>query len=134
MDIDSGVYLHPTVRTAIAALEAGDKLGWLTCFTAGAKLFDNGKRKNLFHFTRDNVGSMYFTTIERADNDGRDVYGLLRIRDEENVQAYFKFRMDAAAMCNRLDVGRVDGDQLLFLLPFALHLVWPVGHGEGVPS
>ena len=123
MDIDSGVYLHPTVRTAVAALQAGDKLAWLTCFTAGAKLFDNGKRKNLFHFTRNSLGSIRFTDIERVNNDGRDIYGLLRIGDEENIHAYFKFRLDAAAMCSRLDVGRMDGDQLLSLLSYSLCLV-----------
>lgn len=101
------------VRTAISALQAGDKLGWLTCFTAGAKLFDNGKRRSMFNFTRDHVGAMRFTEIERVDNDGRDVYGVIRLRDEQDIHAYFKVRLDAAAMCSRLDIGRTDEDQPL---------------------
>ena len=130
MDIGAGVYIHPTVRTAIAALQAGDKLAWLTCFTAGAKLFDSGKRKSIFNFTRDNIGLMHFTDIERVDNDGRDVYGMLRLRDEETIHAYFKFRLDAAAMCSRLDIGPVDGDQPLSLLPYSLYLALLPDPGE----
>ena len=128
MEIGSGLYLHPTVRTAISALQAGDRLSWLTCFTASAKLFDNGKRKSLFNFTRDHIGSMQFTSIERADNDGRDLYGVMKIRAEENVHAYFRFRLDAAAMCSRLDVGRQDGDEFLSLL-LSLGLLFPVDDG-----
>lgn len=124
MEIGSGIYVHPTVRTAVSALQAGDKLGWLTCFTAGAKLFDNGKRRSLFNFTRDNIGLMQFNDIERVDNDGRDVYGMLQFREEESFRAYFKFRLDAAAMCSRLDIGRMDGEQSLSLLPVSLCFAW----------
>jgi hypothetical protein len=124
MEIGSGIYVHPTVRTAISALQAGDKLGWLTCFTAGAKLFDNGKRRSLFNFTRDNIGLMQFNDIERVDNDGRDVYGMLRFREEKSFRAYFKFRLDAAAMCSRLDIARMDGEQSLSLLPVSLCFAW----------
>lgn len=128
MEIGSGLYLHPTVRTAISALQAGDRLNWLTCFTAGAKLFDNGKRKSLFNFTRDHIGSMHFISIERVDNDGRDVYGVLKVREEENIRAYFKFRLDAAAMCSRLDVGRQEGDEFLSLL-LSLGLLFSIDDG-----
>jgi hypothetical protein len=123
MEIGSGLYLHPTVRTAIDALQAGDRLAWLSCFTAGAKLFDNGKRKSLFNFTRDHIGSIRFSSIERADNDGRDIYGVMQVREEENVHGYLKFRLDAAAMCNRLDIGRQEGEQSQPLLPFSPGLV-----------
>jgi hypothetical protein len=130
MDIGSGVYLHPTVRTAISALQAGDRLAWLSCFTAGAKLFDNGKRRSLFNFTRDYVGSLRFSAIERSENDGREVYGLMTMRAAEDAHVVFKFRMDAAAMCNRLDVGRTDGGQRLSLLPVALGLVFAATYGD----
>lgn len=130
MEIPSGTYVHPTVRAAISAFQAGDKLGWLTCFTAGAKLFDNGKRRSVFNFTRDNIGTMQFTSIDRVDNDGRDVYGTLRVRDEGNVHAYFKFRLDAAAMCSRLDIGRVDGDQPLSLIPLSLYFALLMDSGD----
>jgi len=129
MEIGSGLYVHPTVRTAIDALQAGDRLAWLTCFTAGAKLFDNGKRKSLFNFTRNHIGSMQFTSVDRIDNDGREVYGVLQIRDEENVHVYFKFRLDAAAMCSRLDIGRQDGGQIQPLLPLTLGLLFSIEDG-----
>ena len=123
MEIASRLYLHPTVRSAIDALQAGDRLAWLTCFTASAKLFDNGKRKSLFNFTRDHIGSLRFTSIERSDSDGRDVYGVMQVREEEGVRAYLKFRLDAAAMCNRLDIGRQHGGQFQPLLPFSPGMV-----------
>jgi hypothetical protein len=131
MDIGSGVYLHPTVRSAISAMQAGDRLAWLSCFTAGAKLFDNGKRRSLFNFTRDYIGSLHLSAIERSDNDGRDVYGAIRIHGEEDAPVFFKFRMDAAAMCNRLDIGRLDGGQRLPLLPLTVGLVLAIGGDAG---
>ncbi|GLQ88335.1 hypothetical protein [Dyella flagellata] len=115
MDIDLDVGLHPTVHKAVSALQAGDKLTWLTCFTASAKLFDNGKRSSFHQFARDNVGVMYFTTIEHIDSDGRGIRGWLRLDGHEEVVAYFKFRIDTTEMCSRLDVARLEGGQHLAL-------------------
>ena len=115
MDIDLEARLHPTVPMAIRALQAGDKLAWLTCFTASAKLFDNGKRGSFQQFSRDNVGVLYFTNIEHIDSDGRGLRGWLHL-DHEEVVAYFKFRLDSTEMCSRLDVARLEGDRHLALL------------------
>jgi hypothetical protein len=111
METELEARLHPTVNKAIAALQVGDKLRWLTCFTASAKLFDNGKRGNFHQFSRDNVGAMYFTSIEHVDSDGRGVRGWLHLGDSEEVVAYFKFRIDTTEMCSRLDVARLEGDR-----------------------
>jgi hypothetical protein len=113
MDIDSEARLHPTVHKAISALQAGDKLTWLTCFTASAKLFDNGKRRSFYQFSRDKVGEMNFTTIEHIDSDGRGVRGWFHLDDGEEIVAYFKFRIDTAEMCSRLDVYRLEGERHL---------------------
>ncbi|GGA29946.1 hypothetical protein [Dyella nitratireducens] len=116
MDIDLEAGLHPTVHKAISALQVGDKLTWLTCFTASAKLFDNGKRRGFHQFSRDHVGMMYFTTIEHVDRDGRGMRGWLHLGDDEEIVAYFKFRIDTAEMCSRLDVSRLEGDRHFPLL------------------
>jgi len=113
MAIDLEARLHPTVHKAISALQGGDKLRWLTCFTASAKLFDNGKRRGFQQFSRDNVGIMHFTGIEHIDSDGRGLRGRLHIGNNEEVTAYFKFRIDSTEMCSRLDVSRMEGDRHL---------------------
>lgn len=124
MEIGPEVRLHPTVHAAISALQIGDKLTWLSCFIAAAKLFDNGKRSDFQQFTRESIGVIYFTAIEQADSDGRGVHGWLHTRDEKTVRAYFKFRLDNTAMCSRLDVARLEDDNMLPLLSVALHLAW----------
>lgn len=118
MDIDLEAHLHPTVRRALSALQGGDKLAWLTCFTASAKLFDNGKRASFQQFSRDGVGMMYFASIEHIDSDGRGVRGWFHL-DHEEVVAYLKFRIDTTEMCSRLDVARLEGDRHMSLLEVA---------------
>lgn len=113
MAIDWEPRLHPTVHKAMSALQAGDKLRWLTCFTASAKLFDNGKRRGFQQFSRDCVGVMHFTTVEHVDSDGRGLRGRLHVGDREEIDAYFKFRIDSTEMCSRLDVSRLEGDRHL---------------------
>ncbi|RUL75905.1 hypothetical protein [Dyella choica] len=115
MNIDLEAGLHPTVHRAISALQGGDKLAWLTCFTAAAKLFDNGKRGNFHQFSRDSVGVMHFIAIEHIDSDGRGLRGWLHLDHREEVIAYFKFRVDSTEMCSRLDVARLEGAQHLSL-------------------
>jgi hypothetical protein len=109
MAIESDLYLHPPVETALSALQSGDKLSWLGCFTAKAKLFENGKRADLYQFTRQKVGWAYFISFDRVENDGRHIYGRLHIRQQGIIRVYFKFRLDTTAMCSRLDVGHWDG-------------------------
>jgi hypothetical protein len=111
MAFGSDLHLHPTVETALSALQAGDTLSWLGCFTAKAKLFEDGKRTDLYKFTREKVGWAYFTSLDHVHNDGRHVYGRLHVRRKGVIRVYFKFRLDTTGMCSRLDVGHWDGSR-----------------------
>ncbi|RDS83504.1 hypothetical protein DWU98_03940 [Dyella monticola] len=110
MAFEPEFHLNPTVKAALTALQAGDALAWLGCFTAKAKLFEDGKRADLYRFTREKVGWAYFTSLDHVREDGRHVYGRLHVRQRGVDRVYFKFRLDSTAMCSRLDVGHWDGN------------------------
>jgi hypothetical protein len=60
--VDSAKLTNPTVRTAIEALQRGDKDAWASQFSSDAKLFDDGKPRSLGKFTREALGHERFTS------------------------------------------------------------------------
>jgi len=66
---------NATVKSAIGALQNGDKTAWKNLFTSDAEMFDDGSPRSLQKFTNDAIGHERFTKIERVENNGCDVYG-----------------------------------------------------------
>ncbi len=97
---------NPTVRAAITALENGDRKAWLVLFEPNAKLYDDGRLRDLKKFTRDALGHERFTSIERVENNGLDLVGAFHSDQWGDFRTYFKFQLSASGKIKRLDIGQ----------------------------
>ncbi|MDF0506451.1 nuclear transport factor 2 family protein [Burkholderia cenocepacia] len=97
---------HPVVRRAIDALQQGDGAAWAALFAPDATLYDDGRPRDLRAFNRDAIGSERFTTIDRVENDGLDLYGQFHSDRWGTFRTYFKFQIDGEGRISRLDIGQ----------------------------
>lgn len=98
--------LNPTVKAAIEALQNGDKNAWENLFTSDAEMFDDGSRRDLNRFNDDAVGKEKFTSIDKVENDGCDVYGNFHSPQWGDFRTFFKFRVNGDGKIERLDIGQ----------------------------
>jgi hypothetical protein len=98
--------LNPVVKAAMEALQNGDKNAWEELFTFDAEMFDDGIERDLRGFTRDAVGKERFTSIDKIENEGCDVYGDFHSPQWGDFQTYFKFTLNQDGKIKRLDIGQ----------------------------
>ena len=97
---------NPKVRGAIEALQAGNKAEWLAYFAADATLTDDGSPRSFTGFSDDALGHERFTSIDRVDNNGLDVYGSFHSDRWGDFATYFKFHPGSDGRFVRLDIGQ----------------------------
>jgi hypothetical protein len=97
---------NPTVKAAIEALQNGDPKAWRALFEPDAKLYDDGKPRDLEKFTDDAVGHERFTSIDRVVNDGLDLFGEFHSDHWGDFRTYFKFQLSAEEKIKRLEIGQ----------------------------
>lgn len=98
--------LNPMVKQAIQALQNGEKLPG-NLFTFDAEMFDDGIRRDLKSFARDAVGKEKFTSIDKVETDGCDVYGSFHSPQWGDFLTYFKFAVNGDGKIKWLDIGQV---------------------------
>jgi hypothetical protein len=94
------------VKKAIEALQAGDKDAWFALFTAEAELFDDGHKMNFKSFFDKALGHERFTTIDKVENKGLDLYGRFHSDQWGDFKTYFRFTINSDGKINRLDIGQ----------------------------
>jgi hypothetical protein len=99
---------NATVKSAIEALQKGDRKAWSALFESDAKLYDDGKPRSLQKFSEEALGHERFTSIERVENDGLDVIGAFHSDRWGDFRTYFKFRLSPAGKIERLDIGQAE--------------------------
>ena len=97
---------NTTVKQAINALQAGDKKAWFALFTADAALYDDGNKMNFHSFWEKALGHERFTSIDKVENNGLDVYGHFHSDQWGDFKTYMKFHLQADGKINRLDIGQ----------------------------
>jgi hypothetical protein len=97
---------NPKVRAAIEALQAGNKMAWLALFAVDAKLTDDGSPRSFIGFSDDALGHERFTSIDRVDNNGLDVYGSFHSDRWGDFKTCFKFHPGSDGKFVRLDIGQ----------------------------
>lgn len=97
---------NATVRSAIEALQRGDKDAWSALFEPGATLYDDGEPRSLAEFTRDAVGHERFTQIDEVTNAGLDLVGQLHTERWGDFRTYFRFHLGSSGKIARLDIGQ----------------------------
>lgn len=99
---------HATVKQAINALQTNDSKTWFALFADKAELFDDGNKMDFKSFWRKAIGHERFTSIDKVENNGMDVYGLFHSDQWGDFKTYFKFHIDKDGRINRLDIGQAN--------------------------
>jgi len=99
---------HPIVKRAIDALQAGDRNSWFALFTQDAALYDDGNKMNFRQFFDKAMGHERFTSIDKVENRGQDVYGHFHSDQWGDFKTYFKFKVNGDNQIERLDIGQAN--------------------------
>jgi hypothetical protein len=97
---------NTTVKQAINALQAGDAKAWFAVFTTDAALYDDGNKMNFRSFWEKALGHERFTSIDKVEHNGLDVYGHFHSDQWGDFKTYMKFHLQADGKINRLDIGQ----------------------------
>lgn len=100
--------INTTVKAAIEAWQKGDADAWLSFFTPDAKLYDDGHPRDFQRFCEEAIGHERFTSIDKVENNGLDVYGAFHSDEWGDFDTYFKFTIDTGGKISRLDIGQAD--------------------------
>lgn len=95
------------VRKAIEALQANDKNAWYSFFANDAVFTDDGRTLDLKSFF-DNAfnNKEKFLSIDKVENDGKDIYGNFQAGQWGTFRVFFKFHFNPEGKINRLDIGQ----------------------------
>lgn len=104
--MDTGKLTNTTVKAAFDAWQKGDSKTFLSFFTADATLYDDGNPRNFQGFVKDACGHEKFTSIDKVENDGKDIFGHFHTESWGDFKTYFKFHLNAEGKINRLDIGQ----------------------------
>lgn len=97
---------NATVKQAINALQANDSKAWFALFTDKAALYDDGNKMDFKTFWQKAIGHERFTSIDKVENNGLEVYGRFHSDQWGDFKTYFKFHIDKDGKIDRLDIGQ----------------------------
>lgn len=104
--MDTSKLTNLLVKTAFDAWQKGDSQTFLSYFTPDAKLYDDGNPRNFQTFVKDACGHEKFTTIDKVENDGLDIYGNFHTESWGDFKTYFKFHINTTGKIYKLDIGQ----------------------------
>ncbi|WP_209856754.1 hypothetical protein [Chitinophaga sp. OAE865] len=99
---------NATVKQAVNALQTNDSKAWFALFTDKAALYDDGNKMDFKAFWQKAIGHERFTSIDKVENNGLDVYGRFHSDQWGDFKTYFKFHIDKDGKINRLDIGQAE--------------------------
>lgn len=106
--MDTGKLTNATIKAAFDAWQKGDSKTFLSFFTTDAELYDDGNPRNFQAFVKEACGHERFTSIDKVENKGLDIYGRFHTESWGDFKTYFKFRIDTRGKINRLDIGQAN--------------------------
>ncbi len=99
---------NATVKQAVNALQTNDSKAWFALFTDKATLYDDGNKMDFKAFWQKAIGHERFTSIDKVENNGLDVYGRFHSDQWGDFKTYFKFHIDKDGKIDRLDIGQAE--------------------------
>jgi len=99
---------NPTAKAAFDAWQNGDAKLFTSYFSADAKLYDDGSPRDFQKFVIDACGHEKFTSIDKVENDGKDIYGNFHTESWGDFRTYFKFHFNKDGKIERLDIGQAN--------------------------
>jgi hypothetical protein len=107
--MDLSTITNVTIKQAIEALQVSDKTAWFNLFTSDAEFTDDGKKLDFKSFF-DNAFNHKekFLSIEKIENESKDITGHFFAGQWGTFMVYFKFHLNTEGKINRLDIGQVN--------------------------
>jgi len=106
--MDTSKLTNEIIKKAFEALQKGDKETWSSLFTVDSELYDDGSPRNLQAFNNQAIGHERFTSIDKVENNGSDIYGRFHSDQWGDFKTYFKFHLNDQGKIYRLDIGQAD--------------------------
>lgn len=105
--MDLSKITNPTVKEAMEALQNGDTI-WYSFFTENPLMTDDGNKIDFKNFFSKALGTEKFLTIDKVENDGKDIYGNFKAGNWGTFRVFFKFHQNADRKFDRLDIGQAN--------------------------
>lgn len=93
------------VKDAVEALQSGDE-SWYSFFTEDPDMTDDGSKVDFRSFFSKALGDEKFLSIDKVENEGRDIYGNFKAGRWGTFKTYFKFHQNEDGKFDRLDIGQ----------------------------
>ena len=106
--MDISKITNPKVRQAVEAWQNGDNKTFLSFFTANPQLTDDGSPRDFSDFVKNACGNEKFLTIDKVENEGKDVYGNFHAGQWGTFRTFFKFHQNIEGKFDRLDIGQAN--------------------------
>lgn len=104
--MDLSKFTNEKVKHALEAWQNGDSKTFLSFFIANPKLTDDGNSRDFSNFVKTACGHERFTSIDKVENNGLDIYGNFHTESWGDFKTYFKFHQNAEGKFERLDIGQ----------------------------
>ncbi|MFT3704429.1 MAG: hypothetical protein QM802_18820 [Agriterribacter sp.] len=108
MPVNFDKLTNPVVKSAIQALAHGDAKAWSSNFITNPALYDDGNKIDFHNFSKSALGHEHFTSIDKVESNGLDVYGQFHSDQWGDFKTYFKFLINKEGKIERLDIGQAD--------------------------
>lgn len=96
------------VRSAIESLSKGDEKAWFSIFTSDPELYDDGRKINFRNFSKSALGHERFTSIDKVENNGLNIYGHFHSDQWGEFKTYFRFHLTEEGKIEKLEIGQAD--------------------------
>ena len=106
MSLNLNSLTNSIVKSAVEALQNGDGKAWFQLFTDDASLYDDGKKIDFRNFSKAALGHERFTSIDKVENNGLDIYGKFHSDQWGDFDTYFKFQIGSDNKITRLEIGQ----------------------------
>jgi predicted GNAT superfamily acetyltransferase len=106
--MDTSKLTNELISKAFIAWQNGDGKTFLSFFTVDAKLYDDGNSRDFQKFVKEACGYEKFTSIDKVENSGLDIYGRFHTESWGDFKTYFKFHLNSEGKITRLDIGQAN--------------------------
>lgn len=104
--MDYSKITNPHVKSALEAWQNGDSETFLSYFEPHPKMTDDGNPRDFNDFVENACGHEKYLSIDKVENEGKDIYGNFKAGQWGTFPVFFKFHQNAEGKFYRLDIGQ----------------------------
>jgi hypothetical protein len=91
---------------AIKAWQEADRSKWLSYFSDGALLYDDGDLRDFLDFSTHAIGDEYFVSFDKIEDGGTTLFGHFHTKKYGDFKARFHFYINSKNKITRLDINQ----------------------------